>query len=71
MPSKQKGKPRGPEATHRGSREDRPADLVEFLRRAPHFNALLDAVEGGERELSPSQRDFLEDFAAKLADGAA
>ncbi len=37
---------------------------------APRFTTLANTAEGRERELSPSQRDFLDDFAAKLAEGA-
>lgn len=70
MSSKRKKKLGGDGETRRRRAEDRPADLREFLRRAPNFSALLHAAEGRERELSPSQRDFLDDFAAKLTEGA-
>ena len=70
MASKQK-KPKRTEAAYRGGRGDRRAHVKEFLRRAPRFNTLANTAEGRERDLSPSQRDFLDDFAAKLAEGAA
>ena len=55
---------------HQGGRAGRQAQVKEFLRRAPRFTTLANTAEGRERELSPSQRDFLDDFAAKLAEGA-
>ena len=71
MASKQKKKPVRTEMVHQGGEAARRAHVTEFLRRAPQFTTLTNTAEGHERELSPSQRDFLEDFAAKLAEGAA
>ena len=71
MASKQKKKPGRTEAAFRGSTRERRTNVKEFLRRAPQFATLTNTVEGRERELSPSQRDFLDDFAAKLTEGAA
>ena len=71
MASKQKKKPGRSETAYRSSTRDRRENVKEFLRRAPQFTTLTNTVEGRERELSPSQRDFLDDFAAKLTEGAA
>lgn len=46
------------------------ARVKEFVRRAPQFTSLVETAEGRRRELSPSQRAFLDDFATKLAEGA-
>ena len=70
MTSNQKKKPGRPETVHKGSGAARAAHVKKFLRRAPQFTTLTNTVEGRERELSPSQRDFLDDFSAKLAEGA-
>ena len=71
MTSKQKKKPARTETFHQGGGAARGTHVTEFLRRAPRFTTLMNTVEGRERELSPSQRDFLDDFADKLAEGAA
>ena len=70
MASKRKKKPGRTETVHQGGGAGRQAQVKEFLRRAPRFTTLANTAEGRERELSPSQRDFLDDFAAKLAEGA-
>ena len=71
MTSKKKKKPGRTETLHQGGGAARRTHVTEFLQRAPRFTTLANTVEGRERELSPSQRDFLDDFAAKLAEGAA
>ena len=71
MANKQQQKPGGAEATIRGSGAYRSVNVRKLRQRAPQFSAFLDAVEGRERELSPSQRNFLDDFVAKLGEGAA
>ena len=70
MTSKQKERSGLTETVHQGGRAGRRANVKEFLRRAPRFTTLANTAEGRERELSPSQRDFLDDFVAKLAEGA-
>ena len=71
MAGNKRKKPGREEAVHQDSGAGRRAHLKEFVRRAPQFTTLVNSVEGRERELTPSQRDFLDDFAAKLAEGAA
>ena len=61
MTSKQKKKPARTETVHQGGGAARGTHVTEFLRRAPRFTTLTNKVEGRERELSPSQRDFLDD----------
>ena len=56
---------------YRGGGEKWSAELHEFVRRAPQFSALADVAEGRGRELSGSQRKLLDDFAGRLAEGAA
>ena len=58
------------EAAFSRSGEARSARAKEFVRRAPQFTSLVETAEGRRRELSPSQRAFLDDFAYKLAEGA-
>ena len=71
MTGKQKKKPERTETVHQGGGATRRTHVTEFLQRAPRFTTLRNTAEGRERELSPSQREFLDDFAAKLAEGAA
>lgn len=70
MTSKRRAEPSRTETVHQGGGAARQVQVKEFLRRAPRFTTLVNTAEGRERELSPSQRDFLDDFAAKLAEGA-
>ena len=70
MARNKRKKPGREEAVHQGGGAGRRAHVKEFVRRAPRFTTLANTVEGRERELTPSQRDFLDDFAAKLAEGA-
>ena len=65
-----KNQPGREEVTFGGSGEARSARVKEFLRRAPQFTSLVEAAEGRRRELSPSQKAFLDDFASELAEGA-
>lgn len=46
-------------------------DVGKLLSRVPQFSALAKAAEGREREVSGSQRAFLDDFAKRLAEGVA
>ena len=71
MARKKRKKPGREEAIHQGGGVGRRAHVKEFVRRAPRFTTLANTVEGRERELTPSQRAFLDDFAAKLDEGAA
>ena len=70
MASKQNKKSEGAEAAHRRSGKKRPADVGDFLRRAPQFSSLANTVEGRELKLSRSQRVFLDNFAGELAECA-
>lgn len=70
MTSRRRAESSRTETVHQGGRAGRQAQVKEFLRRAPRFTTLANTAEGRERELTPSQRDFLDDFAAKLAEGA-
>ena len=70
MASNEKKKFRREEAALSRSGIARSACVKGFLRRAPQFTSLVETAEGRRRELSPSQRAFLHDFASKLAEGA-
>ena len=63
MASKQQTKPQESGVRHS-------VNMRTLRHRAPQFSAFLDAVEGREREVSPSQRKFLDDFQRQLAEGA-
>ena len=69
MARNKRRKPGREESVRQGGGAARRAHVKEFVRRAPRFTILANTVEGRERELTPSQRDFLDDFAARLAEG--
>lgn len=66
MAKSKKNQPGREEVTFSGSGEARSTLVKEFVRRAPQFTSLVEAAEGRRRELTPSQRAFLDDFASEM-----
>ena len=46
------------------------ADVGKLVEKAPRFAQLAKVAEGCEVEVSDAQQEFLDDFAAEIADGA-
>ena len=61
----------GQEAGNRRDGGQLSSKFRQLLRRAPQFSALAKAEDGRRRELSRSQKEFLEDFSRRLVEDAA
>lgn len=46
------------------------AEIGKLVERVPRFGRLAKAIEGGQTEVSDTQRKFLDDFAAEVGKGA-
>ena len=71
MASERRKQSRGLERASRGGGDEWLSDLKKLLDRAPQFGALAKASAGQGLELSPSQQEFLDDFAQQLTEGEA
>ncbi len=59
----------GPDTSKQGSADKLSSDLQNLLDRARQFGKLAKTAKGQAPKLSPSQREFLSQFASQLAVG--
>ncbi len=73
MASERRRLSRGSDTAYRGSGSEWSSDTQtqDLLDRAPQFNKLVKAAKGEAPEPTPSQQEFLKDFAGQLTDGVA
>ena len=71
MASKARKRARNPDMAHRRGGDGWSSGVEKLLDRAPRFKALAKADAEPAPELSDSQKEFLDDFASRLAAGVA
>ena len=66
MTSEKRKQTRGLETADRAGGDEWSSEVRKLLHRAPQFSALAEVAEEKGRELSRSQRKFLDNFAGRL-----
>ena len=66
MVDRKTGRERAAERSYRGLGTGATTEVAKLVKRAPRFEQLVTAIEGGETEVSEAQREFLDDFRAEL-----
>ena len=67
MVGERRKRSRGSEAAYRDGGEERSSSVQKLLDRAPQFGVLANAASRRATELSASQKEFMDDFSARLA----
>ena len=61
--------PRGSDTAYRSSGSERSSDMQNLLDRAPQLGKLAKVAAGQAPEPTPSQKEFLREFASQLTAG--
>ena len=71
MAGKGRKQPQGAESTYQRAGDERSWRVQNLLYRAPQFEAVANVAEGEAPEPAASQREFLDNFSRRLAEGSA